>query len=118
MDCDGGNRLSTPHFPTAHTLQIRRPQRTPHFCKSVPSPRFFRGTFDLASTLERFTMPTHKFQIGQLVQLDPAFSRNIPSGSYKITKRLPENRGEFEYRIKCVNELHERVVRESELRGV
>ena len=29
--------------------------------------------------------------------------------------RVPENRGEFEYRIKSVIELHERVARESEL---
>jgi hypothetical protein len=63
-------------------------------------------------------MPTHKFHVGQLVQLAPAISRNVPRGSYEITKKLPETRGEFEYRIKSVNELHERVVRESELRSV
>ena len=45
----------------------------------------------------------------------PALSRNVPGGVYEITKQLPENRGEFEYRIKSVNELHERVARESEL---
>jgi hypothetical protein len=32
-----------------------------------------------------------------------------------ITKRLPERDGEFEYRIKSINEPHERVVRESQL---
>jgi hypothetical protein len=32
-----------------------------------------------------------------------------------VTKQLPENRGEFEYRTKSVEEVHERVVRESEL---
>ena len=32
-----------------------------------------------------------------------------------ITRRLPERDGEFEYRIKSVNEPHERVVRESQL---
>ncbi len=63
-------------------------------------------------------MPTHKFRIGQLVQLAPASSRNVPGGSYEVTKRLPESSGEFEYRIKSVNEPHERVVRESELRRV
>ena len=64
------------------------------------------------------TMPNHKFRIGQLVQVAPAISRNIPGGTYEVTKQLPESHGEFEYRIKHVNELHERVVRESELRGV
>jgi hypothetical protein len=61
-------------------------------------------------------MPTYKFQIGQTVFLAPARSQNISGGAYIITKKLPENNGEFEYRVKSVNEPHERVVRESELR--
>jgi len=32
-----------------------------------------------------------------------------------VTKQLPHNGHEFEYRIKSVNEPHERVARESEL---
>jgi hypothetical protein len=51
-----------------------------------------------------------KFRIGQLVQ--------VPRGSYEVTKKLPESRGEFEYRIKSMSEPHQRVVRESELQGV
>jgi hypothetical protein len=73
--------------------------------------------FDLAFTLES-SMLSHKFRIGQRVEFDPARSRNAPGGSYEIKKRLPESRGEFEYRIKRVDEPHERLVRESELRGV
>jgi hypothetical protein len=61
-------------------------------------------------------MLSHKFRIGQLVQLIPG--RNVPGGSYEVTKRLPESRGEFEYRIKSMNEPHEQVVRESELQDV
>ena len=63
-------------------------------------------------------MPTHKFHVGQLVQLIPSISRNVPGGSFEIIKKLPERDGEFEYRIKSVNEPHERVARESELTGV
>lgn len=63
-------------------------------------------------------MLSHKFRIGQRVEFNPASSRNVPGGSYEIKKRLPESRGEFEYRIKSVDEPHERLVRESELRGV
>jgi hypothetical protein len=63
-------------------------------------------------------MPAHQFRIGQLVLVAVAISRNIPSGTYEITKQLPESHGEFEYRIKSINEPHERVVRESELRGM
>ena len=60
-------------------------------------------------------MPTYRFRVGQMVQLEPAASRNIPGGSYTITRQLPEGAGEFEYRIKSMNEPHERVARESEL---
>jgi hypothetical protein len=63
-------------------------------------------------------LPARKFHIGQIVQLRPAVSRNIPGGSYEVTRQLPDRGGEFEYRIKSANEPHERVVRESELRGV
>jgi hypothetical protein len=40
---------------------------------------------------------------------------NVPGGSYEVIMQLPENGGEFQYRIKSMNEPHERVVRESEL---
>jgi hypothetical protein len=59
-------------------------------------------------------MPAHKFQVGEIVHLSP--TRNVPGGSYKVIKQLPEINGEFQYRIKSVKEPHERVVRESELR--
>ena len=58
-------------------------------------------------------MPEHKFKIGQTVFLKR--SLHVPGGAYVITKRLPERDGEFEYRIKSVNEPHERVVHESKL---
>jgi hypothetical protein len=57
-------------------------------------------------------MPSHKFRIGETVY---AISRNVPGGVYVVTKQLPHNGREFEYRIKSANEEHERVVRESEL---
>jgi hypothetical protein len=60
-------------------------------------------------------MPNHKFKVGQIVELSPAIARNIPGGVYKDTQQLPERNGEFEYRIKSVNEPHERVRREIEL---
>lgn len=57
----------------------------------------------------------HKFKVGDIVSVQPAMSRNIPGGVYEVTQRLPETGGEFHYRIKSVNEPHERVVREREL---
>jgi hypothetical protein len=62
-------------------------------------------------------MPTYKFQINQTVFLVPAIALNVPGGAYIVTKKLPENNGEFEYRVRSPHEPHERVVRESELRG-
>ena len=60
-------------------------------------------------------MPSHKFRIGETVMVNPAFSRNVPGGAYEVTKRLPHNGREFEYRVKSASEEHERVVGESEL---
>jgi hypothetical protein len=60
-------------------------------------------------------MPSHKFHVGESVPLRPAISRNVPGGVYEVTKQLPHNGREFEYRIKSANEEHERVARESEL---
>jgi hypothetical protein len=61
-------------------------------------------------------MPAHKFHIGQVVQLRPDVSRNIPGGSYEVTKQLPDSGGEFEYRVKSAAEPYQRVARERELR--
>ena len=63
-------------------------------------------------------MPTYRFHIGQVVFLKPSRDLNIPGGAYAyvITKKLPVRDGEPEYRVKSVNEPHERVVRESQVR--
>jgi hypothetical protein len=60
-------------------------------------------------------MPSHKFHVGESVTVLPAITRNVPGGVYEVTKQLPHNGREFEYRIKSANEAHERVARESEL---
>jgi hypothetical protein len=57
----------------------------------------------------------HKFHVGESVTMSPATSRNVPGGVYEVIKRLPNNGGEPEYRIKSASEPHERVARESEL---
>ena len=60
-------------------------------------------------------MPSHKFKVGDVVILRRAVSLNVPGGTYRVIRQLPENRGELEYRIKSLEEAHERVARESEL---
>jgi hypothetical protein len=59
---------------------------------------------------------THKFKIGEIVFLRPSLNQNAPAGAYVVIKRLPEYHGEFEYQVRNSYELHERVVRENELR--
>lgn len=71
--------------------------------------------FDLALQLGDRSMPDHKFKAGQTVILSPAIARNMSGGMYQITKELPKRDGEYEYRIKSINEPHERVMREIEL---
>ena len=63
-------------------------------------------------------MPSHKFNIGETVRVRAAIGRNVPGGVYEVTRQLPHNGSEFEYRIKSANEEHERVARESELTRV
>ena len=55
----------------------------------------------------------HKFKIG--ARLFPT-RLDVREGAHVVIKRLPMRDGEFEYQIKSVTELDERVVRESELR--
>ncbi len=58
----------------------------------------------------------HKFRAGQRVTLAANFMNRSAAGvGYVVTRQLPERDGEFEYRIKKISELHERVARESEL---
>jgi hypothetical protein len=59
----------------------------------------------------------HKFNVGQIVQFHPNRNERFtaPAGAYEITKRLPHNGQEYEYRIKSAQEGHERTARESQL---
>ena len=59
-------------------------------------------------------MSGHKYKIGQLVDYH---GRERASGVYQITQQLPPEGEAFQYRIKNVNEPHERVAKENELRS-
>jgi hypothetical protein len=60
------------------------------------------------------TVSGHIYKTGQLVDY---LRRERASGVYKITQQLPPEGEAFQYRIKNVNEPHERVAKESELRS-
>ena len=49
-------------------------------------------------------MPSRKFHVGEAVILRSSVNRNVPGGVYEVTKQLPENGGEFEYRIKSAQQ--------------
>ena len=59
-------------------------------------------------------MSGHKYKVGQLVDY---LDRERASGVYQITQLLPPEGEAFQYRIKNVNEAHERIAREYELRS-
>jgi hypothetical protein len=44
----------------------------------------------------------HKFQLGQLVTVRPALGSNVTSDVFRVTKQLPESRGEFEYALRAL----------------
>jgi hypothetical protein len=65
-----------------------------------------------------FTMTdlTHKFSVGQIVDLIPSMSRLAASGHYEIVSLRPVDAGETpRYRVKSGSEAHERVVAETDL---
>ena len=59
----------------------------------------------------------HKFAIGDSVEFHLERIVKAARGSYAVTMQLPERDGEFEYRVRSADEPHERIARESELRG-
>jgi hypothetical protein len=57
----------------------------------------------------------HKFILGQAVAYTAPRGQYAPPGIYLVTAKLPERGGEFEYHIKHISELHERIAKESDL---
>jgi hypothetical protein len=58
---------------------------------------------------------THKFKVGQTVQLIPSISRTAASGHYQIVSLRPTEGDGLQYRVKSRSEAHERVVAERDL---
>jgi hypothetical protein len=83
---------------------------------SPPSLSFIPRVKEFVRSIVQKFKSTYKFQLGQTVFLSP--SLGVPGGACIVKRKLPEREGEFEYRVKSANELHERVARESELSDV
>jgi hypothetical protein len=63
-------------------------------------------------------MPDRAFKIGQMVDYRGPSRYTSAAGHYQITRRLPSDEGQYQYRIKSPAETHERVVKESELSDI
>lgn len=61
------------------------------------------------------TVHTHKFQVGQTVDLIPSISRFAANGHYEIVNLRPTDGEVPQYTIKSRQEAHERVASESDL---
>jgi hypothetical protein len=60
----------------------------------------------------------HEFRVGQFVELKPSVMRLAAAGQYEITRLMPEPDVGSEsprYRIKSHEEIHQRIVPESDL---
>jgi hypothetical protein len=60
----------------------------------------------------------HKFKIGQRVHLSASGLNRHIAGTYRIVARLPEERGDPQYRVENGAGTQQRVVWESDLKGI
>lgn len=60
----------------------------------------------------------HKFKVGQSVHLSASGFNRHASGIYKVVAHLPEERGDAQYRIQNTVGTQQRVVWESQLKGL
>ena len=64
-----------------------------------------------------FIVSRHRFKVGQTVHLVPnRLERHVPAGAYTIQRALPDEGRDLQYRVKNVQDGHERVVSEAQLR--
>lgn len=61
-------------------------------------------------------MHAHKFAVGQKLSFSPGrFEHQQTPGLFEVTRLLPSEGAELQYRVKNANSGQERVVRESQL---
>lgn len=61
-------------------------------------------------------MHAHRFAIGQIVDFSPGLGEAAARrGNYEVVRLLPADAHNNQYRIKSVNDGHERVAKESQL---
>ncbi len=62
-------------------------------------------------------MARHKYRVGDRVEYTRSpFDGDATSGVYTITRLMPTDGADVQYRVKSANEVHERTMKESQLR--
>ena len=63
-------------------------------------------------------MARHTFTVGQSIEFVPGrYDGSAPAGMYTVVRQLPNDAMDREYRVKNTRDGHERIVRESQMRG-
>jgi hypothetical protein len=60
-------------------------------------------------------MKAHKFQVGQYVHIAPKALWSVPAGRYQIVRQMPAEGDHNQYRVRFVDDGHERMVKEHDL---
>ena len=61
------------------------------------------------------TDQTHRFKVGQIVEIMPSVQRFAAKGDYEIIHLVPVSSGDPQYRLKSAGERHDRIVGERDL---
>jgi hypothetical protein len=59
-----------------------------------------------------------KYAVGQMVRFMPGTHERAYGGLFEVMAKLPEERGERQYRVKSTKDDHQRIVRESQINGL
>jgi hypothetical protein len=97
---------------------VNPPPGGSQFGRGIPIYRRYRASALVFLITEGIFAVQHKFLVGQTVVLMPRLLQPAVPGAYEVRRLMPESDrdgGDPMYRIKSIDEKHERVVAESEL---
>ncbi|MGE0425702.1 MAG: hypothetical protein AB7O88_25810 [Reyranellaceae bacterium] len=60
-------------------------------------------------------MHAHKFKVGDYVRVAPRTVGAVPAGRYQVVRQMPPEGAQNQYRVRYVDDGHERMVKESDL---
>jgi hypothetical protein len=60
-------------------------------------------------------MKAHKFKAGDYVRIAPRALSAVPAGRYQVVRPMPPEGPNNQYRVRFIEDGHERMVKESDL---